>query len=268
MRDGCVCGSVLLSDTVIVSFPVAVFLAPAPVKITSEKIALYEAKVAEVSSMMPDLSAAESRLMDAELHMKDAMVWFWRFREKDRARVNERRPAVDAARKDLKTLRKQRDGVLREAKAALGLWSEAGIGESRALLWKNFNAGKDFAKRQSIWDAFFVAFDSRDKDWPILLLRILISTLMNYSIGAVTSAVSFAFSLPSLLASFAPSWTSATLFYSVALLGAVSVVAGYLALLFAAGTAVVATTAAVVSQNQQRLANERRRTIRNRDHYD
>lgn len=217
---------------------------------------MFEEKVLEAEKLVPQVVEAEQALIEAKLYMKEAMVWFWRFREKDRKRVEERRPYYDVARQEVEILRKKRDKILREAKGALGLWSQVGIDESRALLWENFNIGKEFAKRRSIVDAFFEILQSRDKDWFIIVIRIVCSAIFHYTIGTILSVFSFALSLPSVLSSFAPSWPSAIFFYSVAVVGAISVVVAYILLLFAAGTAVVATTASVVAHQQYRLEGD------------
>ena len=46
-----------------------------------------------------------------------------------------------------------------DAKAELGLWSDAGIGEGRQLFWSAFERGKVFGRRQTFWDALVSASD-------------------------------------------------------------------------------------------------------------
>lgn len=38
----------------------------------------------------------------------------------------------------------------------------------------SFEGGKIFARRQSFWDAFFTIIGSRERDWLMLLLQLLI----------------------------------------------------------------------------------------------
>jgi hypothetical protein len=202
---------------------------------------------------MKDLSLAERELMDAQDALRDVSAWFWRFRPEHRENVLARRPAVQVAQKRVQTLQRERDLILRDAKSALGLWSEAGLEESRELLWQNFESGKVFARRQTLFDSIFTLFDSREKDWFFILIQILFTALVNYTIGTVISVFTFVFSLPSLLSSFAPSLPSALAFFSVSVLAACSLVATYLALLYLAGAAVVATTAHFVVLQRQRI---------------
>ena len=63
----------------------AVFLAPAPVKITPEKLEAYKLKLNDVQSVVKALNAAERRLMDAQFAKDEFTVWFWRFRPEYKA---------------------------------------------------------------------------------------------------------------------------------------------------------------------------------------
>lgn len=62
-------------------------------------------------------------------------VWFWRFRSPWSERVRELQRIEKAARAVVSQLNKVHAAKLSEAKAALGLWSEMGMDESRALFW-------------------------------------------------------------------------------------------------------------------------------------
>lgn len=39
-----------------------------------------------------------------------------------------------------------------DAKAELGVWSDAGVAEGRQLFWNSFERGKVFGRRQTLWD--------------------------------------------------------------------------------------------------------------------
>lgn len=66
---------------------------------------------------------------------RSLQVWFWRWREPHRERVLARQPAVDAAKARVEELQARQEKLFSDAKAQLGLWSEAGVGESRQLFW-------------------------------------------------------------------------------------------------------------------------------------
>ena len=143
-----------------------------------------------------------------------------------------------------------------------GLWSDAGLEESRELLWDNFKSGKAFAQRQTFWDAIFTLIQNRNKEEFFLssLLQIVATAVVNYSIGTALGIFSFILRLPSLVSSFAPSWPSAILFFVVASVAALSLLISYLTLLVTGGAAIVVTTFTVVNEYRGQLeAGERRR---------
>ena len=70
-----------------------------------------------------------------------------------RARARER-----AARARLEKLYLRGDEAVREGKQALGLWSQAGVDESRRTFKRAFESGKVFARRQTLWVRFFFFF--------------------------------------------------------------------------------------------------------------
>ena len=218
---------------------------------------------------MRDVEFAEAKLMDAyavyqsaELAQSQHKVWFWRLRGEHRARVKELQPEVDAAYKTVRELGKERDGHMRKAKRTLGVWSDAGVEESRAMLWKSFQSGKVFAQRQTFWDALFTIINSRDRDWISMLLNLLLTALVNYTVGSVMAVVSFMFSLPSFLWSYGAGVFSGTLFFVIASIGAISMIASYLSLIYASGAAVVYSTAAFVDLQRRRLAYEQQQRLR------
>jgi len=81
-------------------------------------------------------------------------VWFWRFKSDARSRVHKRQAVAAEYRKKFAALDKEAQRKFSDAKAELGLWSDAGIGEGRKLFWGAFEQGKVFGRRQTFWDAF------------------------------------------------------------------------------------------------------------------
>ncbi|PRW60003.1 hypothetical protein C2E21_1530 [Chlorella sorokiniana] len=213
-----------------------------PAAITPEQELAFKAKIKEAEGVLGELALAERAYMEADLEMRQHMVWFWRWKPEARAAVEERRPAVEAAQRALQAVEQRRDGLLREAKAALGLWSEAGVEEGRELFKDSFAAGKLFAQRQSFWDAFFIVMSRREGDWLGLLLRLLLQTLVNFFSGMVVAVFVFLFRLPSLIWSYSPTLWSGLAFFSLAAVAGISVVASYLGLLFGAGAAAAYST--------------------------
>jgi hypothetical protein len=50
-------------------------------------------------------------------------------------------------------IRAEGNARMSDAKGVAGLWSEVGIDEVKDSFWGYFRGGKDFARRQSMWDA-------------------------------------------------------------------------------------------------------------------
>jgi hypothetical protein len=249
----------------------AVFFAPAPVKITDEKLALFKEHMSQASGVEKLLMNAERAYVEAEMKARRHKVWFWRFRPEYRAKVKEHQPEIDQALSQVSSLKRERDGIMKQAKRSLGLWSDAGLEESRSLLWSSFESGKVFSQRQTFWDSLFTILGSRDRDWISLLFNLLITAIVNYTVGGVMAVVTFIFSLPTFLASYSPNIFSAALFFLVAAVAAIALIASYLSLIYASGAAVVYTTAAFVNIQRQRIAFEQQQRLRhgaNRYHRD
>ena len=61
--------------------------------------------------------------------------------------------------------------------------------------WSYFTHGKQFAKRQSTWDAMFMGIQSmarhHDEQWIEFALRVLMNVLINFSMGLAMALVMF-----------------------------------------------------------------------------
>ena len=111
------------------------FLASPPVKLTPQMHEAFKLKLHEAEAFVPELTGAEHALMDRQLDVRASQVWFWRLRSPYREQVEAKRPALQDAQRRVAALHQRRDEVLRQAKQALGLWSEAGVEEGRELFW-------------------------------------------------------------------------------------------------------------------------------------
>lgn len=79
-------------------------------------------------------------------------VWFWRFKSDARQKVYKRMEKAKARRKEFDVYDKASAKKFSDAKAELGVWSEAGVAEGRQLFWNSFERGKLFGRRQTFWD--------------------------------------------------------------------------------------------------------------------
>lgn len=233
------------------------FAAPAPVKITPEMAALFELKLQEAEVDEPVRAAAMSVLMQAEHDTFQQKVWFWRFRSPWSGRVRELQRTEKAARAVVSQLHKVHAAKLSEAKAALGLWSEMGMDESRALFWQSFEAGKVYGRRQTFWDMVMRAFSARDRNFVSLLIELIFTVAVNFTAGMFCSMFIFVFRLPWLLASYQPSWLSGLGYFVLAVIGALSTVGAFLVVLY--GSCVTAAYGVVaIATNAARIEQERR----------
>lgn len=236
----------------------AVFMSPAPVKITPEKLARYDQLVLQAQGDSKVRAVAEQRLWEATVYAEDAKVWFWRFRSPHNGIVKERLTKQSEAQAAVTKLNRQRAAIMSEAKSQLGLWSDAGIEESRQSFWKSFEAGKVFGRRQTLWDAVITVIGGQERNAMGLLLKVVFSALVNFTIGMISSIFVFTFKLPWILADYNPGWISGLTFFMVALLGAVSVITGFLAAMYGTSAAGVYAAVTLVNSNS-RLQNSQNR---------
>ena len=79
--------------------------------------------------------------------------WFWRFKPQVRNKVYVKKAKSAKLKWKYEKLDKEAQQKFSDAKAELGLWSDAGVGEGRKLFWSAFERGKVFGRRQTFWDA-------------------------------------------------------------------------------------------------------------------
>jgi len=142
-----------------------------------------------------------------------------------------------------------------DARAHVGISSVYGVQETRNLFWSKFQGGKDFAKRQSMFDLIFAGFTmSRDENLVSFILRVLIQFLFNFTIGMIGTLISFMWSLWSLISTYQTGTVTGVLYFFFASVAAISLVVSILFALFGTITAAVVGTA-YAAANAQRLEN-------------
>jgi len=117
---------------------------------------------------------------------------------------------MENARYRLDEIRKEGNLRMSDAKSVAGLFSEVGVGEVQDSFWAYFSRGKQFAKRQSMWDAMFMGMRSMGRDESMIEygLKVLMQVLMNFSVGLVmalfisAACAAFAFVASYLLAMY------------------------------------------------------------------
>lgn len=241
------------------------FLAPAPVAITREAAARYELSLRKAASQAPDLAAAERAVASASYAVSAEASWFWRFQGPEkREAVAKARARERAARARLEDLYLRGDEAVREGKAALGLWSQAGVDESRKTFRRAFENGKIFARRQTLWDGIMRALFGREERHPVVVIvELIVTAVVNFASGAVMSVFVFAAALPSLIRSYRPGFLSGLLFFFVAVLGAVSAAAAFVGALAAAGAGAAYGVVSIAARPAIAAAERERREALN-----
>jgi hypothetical protein len=99
--------------------------------------------------------------------------------------------------KEYELAKSSEENKIIQAKNNLGIFSEHGVAETRDLFWQKFSRGKEFASRQSKWDAFFITLGAMGRDESIIeyALRLLLSVLFNLTLGVCTAVLFFVFRL-------------------------------------------------------------------------
>lgn len=62
----------------------------------------------------------------------------------------------DIANNELKYQQSEEQRIIADAKSNVGIFSSFGVEEARDMFWRRFSDGKNFAKRQTMWDAMFM----------------------------------------------------------------------------------------------------------------
>lgn len=100
-----------------------------------------------------------------------------------------------------------------------------------------------FGRQQTFWDAMLALLSGQDRNLAGAVIQLICSAVINFTIGMFVSVFVFVFQLPSLLMSYQAGVFSALGFAVVALVGALSVIAGFVTLLWGAGAGAMYTVA-------------------------
>ncbi|CAL57725.1 unnamed product [Ostreococcus tauri] len=251
------------------------FYARAPVEITPRMRARYDAALSAMDEELgATLREAEGDYRNAELALRAATPFGWRFSATvtHRARVDAARRRRNSAERKLAEIEKKRTEAMRAARSELGLWSELGVGDAKALFKRSYERGKIFATRHTFWDGLSLILRSKsDESLISFFLRWLMIALSNFTLGMFTAIFSYAIALPGLIRSFSTSIWSAFAFYFVAVVAAVSVVVSILLAMYSAaagGTYALVKYAGPALARLDAAEERRRARIGQRSHYD
>jgi len=178
--------------------------------------------------------------------------------QRNKDRMNQAKYVLDE-------IRQEGNARMSDAKAVAGLWSEVGVGEVKDSFWQYFHQGKQFAKRQSMWDAMFIGIRHMGRDESMLeyALRVLMQVLVNFSMGLIMALVIFIFGLWSIVRSYQPNPIVAVLFFISAACAAFAFVTSYLLAIYGATAGGLYGVAKLAETNARaaRLQDGRRQHI-------
>lgn len=185
--------------------------------------------------------------------------------QRNKARADETKRQLDA-------IRAEGYNRMSDAKATAGIFSEIGVGEVKDSFWGHFHSGKQFAKRQSMWDAMFMGIRSmgRDESMVEYILRVLMNVLFNFSIGLIMALLFFIFGLWSIIRSYQPDPLTALIFFLTAMCAGFAFVSTYLLVMYGAAAGGVYGMAKMAEGNlrlQQGNGGQRMRVQHQRPHY-
>jgi len=201
---------------------------PPLVKVTPEMRSTYEKMAVVNPKEMFELNDAQTELAQAEAVLYDSKVWFWSWSADTKAAVEKNQAIVALKRERVEAMMKKRDEQQRAANAVVGIWSEYGMEEVKEKFWSSFEAGKVFAKRQSLFDVFHIMLTSKDEYFLSILFRWVFMALMNFTLGLIGSLFYYSWTLTKMLFSYQTDPLSGLAFFIVGFLGGASIVATYL----------------------------------------
>merc|ERR1712195_107901 len=243
--------------------------APAPITASDEAQDKYESLLAKAGTMREAI-VAENELISAQRGLADAqgITFLWRLSAGSRQEVAKKQAVHDSKKRVFDQLNGERMALVREAKNAVGLWSEYGIGETRVVFWKAVDEGKAFAKRMSWWDAMFLGAGAmfggrRGEDGAGQLISYVLQMigriLLNFTMGFVGAFFYFIYALFNLVFSYEPDAITGGLFFFVAFFAAGSMIAAVIFGMYAGTAATVGGIAyiAIKQRNAQIEYNRR-----------
>lgn len=210
------------------------------------------------ANAVPGFMEAEREYNLALMNMEEVEVWFWYWREPYKWEVPPLKAVVKQKERVLAKLVDQRKGLVLDAKRSVGPFSTFAVAEARSMFWDRVERGKLFAKRQSFWDALFMLMDSRSDDSVLgFFLKWFATFLMNFTIGLVTSFITFVFMVYHVVFSYSPDPLSGFLFYSGCVLAAFAMVATYIIGLYGAAATAVYAGAGMLANTARLQAAQR-----------
>ena len=221
--------------------------------VPAETMTAYEMGIDEID--WKKSADAKETMVNANMRFRRAQGWFWTCD----ARCQPLKATYLEKEKKYRELLAIDNEKVRDLKGSLGIFSNIGVRQTRDAFSEYFARGKQFATRQSKWDAFFIGIDSmgRDEGMMSYLLRVLLNVLFNFTIGMVGTVISFIWGLYGIIQQYkAPLWTG-LLFFLGAALAAISFALTWVLGLYLGTAGVVFVGAKAIASNMRLEGGQR-----------
>lgn len=191
------------------------------------------------ADLMRDLELEEDT-RNARIKYESSRTWSWwlGLDSKQGPVVEMRRRELEPLQYQLNKLSEERNNILKEARAQVGIWSGYGVSMVREHFWDSMEMARGGAARQTKWDAFMMILFDRESTFGEILMRLFVQFFLNLLLYTFFGAIRFMFSVYSVISLFAPSMIEGVAFFLVCGIAAGSVIVGFFA---AVGGAVVGT---------------------------
>jgi len=225
------------------------------IQVSDQQLAAYESAQVRAGEFSGDINDASRKMWDSDVAYRNSQGWFWSCNQQCQVKKS----AYLEDKREYDEWKSKEREALRNAKAAVGLFSPFGVGNARHLFNDQFQRGKSFAARQSKWDALFLGFRAmaRDESFVNYAFSLLFNLLVNFTIGVMGALLGFLWNLWSLVVEYRASIITAIAFFFLASLAAFSFAAAWLAGLYAAAAGTVYVGAKFVAANMTRLEDGR-----------
>ena len=186
---------------------------------------------------------------------------------------------MDRRKNEWDEIKAEGNARMSDAKSVAGLFSEVGVNEVKDSFWDYFHSGKQFAKRQSWWDAMFMGMRSMSRDESFIEygLKMLMQVLINFSMGLIMALFVFIFGLWGIISTYQANPLTALLFFVSASSAAFAFVSTYLFAIYGAAAGGVVGVVKMAESNMRieaarggggaRVRNGYLDRNRNRPHY-
>lgn len=163
----------------------------------------------------------------------------------------------------------KREGLIKDARSAVGVFSTYGVGEVRRRFWNSWDDGKSFASRWTMYDAMFAMMSSRrDETLATVVLNLFVKYISNLTVGLCASTVFFFGAMVNVVQSFGPSFIAGLGFFLLVVVATLATLATFFTALYGTIGGAVYMGMKHVAENPHLLQDaQNRRQQQRRMHY-